>query len=99
MQEVVSEAQFLAYADALRAQDPALSPIMAGIVAAVFQGIADDSRSFSKLFGIAHALVLREINQLSGLDAPVEIIGRDARTQRTYIKLTVKGAALCARVP
>ncbi len=99
MPEDISEAQFLAYADALRAQDPALSPIMAGIVAAVFQGIADDSRSFSKLFGIAHALVLREINLLSGPDAPIEITDRDARTQRTHIKLTVKGEELCSRVP
>lgn len=99
MPEDISEARFLAYADTLRAQDPALSPIMAGIVAAVFHGIANDSRSFSKLFGIAHALVLREINLISGPDAPIEITGRDARTQRTHLKLTVKGAALCERLP
>ncbi len=99
MPEDISEAQFLAYADMIKAQDPALSPIMAGIAAAVFHGIASDSRSFSKLFGIAHALVLREINLISGPDAPIEITGRDARTQRTHLKLTVKGAALCDRLP
>ncbi|WP_426238535.1 hypothetical protein [Pararhizobium sp. DWP1-1-3] len=99
MTEHVTEAEFLARVDAMRAQDPVLSPLTAGIVAAVFVGIATDSRTFAKLFGIEHALVLREINQLSGPDAPVEITRRDARTQRTYLKLTVKGEALCRRIP
>jgi hypothetical protein len=99
MTEHPSEADFLACVEAIRSQDPALSPLMAGIVAAVSQGIAADSRSFSKLFGIAHALVLREINQLTGPDAPIEITRRDTRTQRMHLKLTVKGEALCRPVP
>ncbi|WP_426231331.1 hypothetical protein [Pararhizobium sp. DWP3-4] len=99
MPEHVTEAEFLARVDAMRAQDPVLSPLTAGIMGAVFVGIATDSRTFAKLFGIEHALVLREINQLSGPDAPVEITRRDARTQRTHLKLTVKGEALCRRIP
>jgi hypothetical protein len=99
MPEDFSEAGFLAYADALQTLDPKLSPLAAGIVAAVTQEIAADSRTFAKLFGIAHALVLREINQLTGPDAPLEIIRRDARTQRTYLELTVKGEALCRLLP
>lgn len=99
MPEHISEADFLAYVDAIRAQDPALSPLQAGLVAALSQGIAADSRTFAKLFGIAHAIVLREINQLAGPDAPIEIIRRDARTQRTHLKLTVKGEALCHPIP
>jgi hypothetical protein len=94
-----SEADFLALVGAIRAQDPALSSLAAGIVAAVSQGIATDSRTFAKLFGIAHALVLREINQLAGPGAPIEITRRETRTQRTHLKLTVKGEALCHSLP
>ncbi|WP_426125799.1 hypothetical protein [Pararhizobium sp. PWRC1-1] len=99
MSEHPSEVDFLARVEAIRARDPALSPLAAGIVAAVSQGIASDSRSFAKLFGIAHALVLREINQIAGPDAPIEITRRDARTQRTHFKLTVKGEPLCRPLP
>jgi phage regulator Rha-like protein len=99
MPEHLSEVDFMACVDAIRTQDQGLSPLTAGVVAAVSKGIAADSRSFAKLFGIAHALVLREINQLAGPDAPIEIIRRDARTQRTHLKLTVKGEALCRLIP
>lgn len=93
-----SEADFLALVEAVRSQDAALSPLGAGIITAIFQGFVDDSRTFARLFGIAHALVLREINLLCGPEAPIEIVRRDARTQRTYIKLTVKGDTLMAGV-
>jgi hypothetical protein len=92
-----SEEAFLALVAAIRAEDATLSPLGAGIVAALSQRIADDSRTFARLFGIAHALVLREINLLCGSETPIEMIRRDARTQRTYLKLTVKGEALLAR--
>ena len=98
MPDSPSEADFLALVEAVRRQDATLSPLGAGIIAAISQGIADDSRTFARLFGIAHALVLREINLLCGPEAPVEIVRRDARTQRTYIKLTVKGDTLMAGV-
>ncbi|MCV9998119.1 hypothetical protein OE766_07670 [Pararhizobium sp. YC-54] len=95
MPEVPSEVDFPALVEALRQQDNQLSPLTAGIVAAIARGIASDSRTFAKLFGIAHALVLREINQFAGPDAPIEITQRQTRTQRTHFKLTVKGEALC----
>lgn len=91
-----SQGDFLALVEAIRAQDPALSPLAAGIVAAISCGIAADSRTFGRSFDIAHALVLREINLLCGPEAPVEILRRDPRTQRTHLKLTVKGEALAA---
>ncbi len=99
MPEQVTEAEFLARVAAMRMQNPALSPLMAGIVAALFLEIATDSRTFAKLFGIEHALVLREINQLTGPDAPIEIIRRNVRTLRAHLKLTVKGEALCRLIP
>ncbi|WP_428426681.1 hypothetical protein [Pararhizobium sp.] len=99
MPKSFTEAEFLAHVAAVQAQDPVLSPLMAGIVTALFLEIAADSRIFAKLFGIEHALVLREINQLTDPDAPVVIARRDARTQRTYLKLTVKGEALCRLIP
>jgi hypothetical protein len=88
---------FLTFAEAVRTRDTTLSPLAAGIVVAISKGIANDSRTFARLFGIAHALVLREINLLCGPEAPIEIIRRDARTQRTHLKLTVKGDRLTAR--
>lgn len=92
------EADFVALVEAVRRRDATLSRLGAGIIAAISQGIADDSRTFARLFGIAHALVLREINLLCGPEASIEIVGRDARTQRTRIKLTVKGDTLMAGV-
>ncbi len=93
-----SEGDFLALVEAISRQDATLSPLGAGIIAAVSQGIAGDSRTFARLFGIAHALVLREINRLCAPEAPIEIVRREARTQRTHLKLTVKGNILMAGV-
>lgn len=98
MPDSPSEEDFLAVVEAIRRQDATLSPLDAGIIAAVSQGIADDSRSFATLFGIAHALVLRQINLLCGPQAPIEIVRRDAHTHRTHLKLTVKGNILMAGV-
>jgi hypothetical protein len=98
MPDSPSEADFLALVEAVRSQDATLSPLGAGIITAISQGIADDSRTFARLFGIAHALVLREVNLLCGPQAPIEIVRRDARTQRTHLKLTVKGNTLMAGV-
>jgi hypothetical protein len=93
-----SEEDFLALVEALCAHKPALSALTAGIVAAIGRDISADSRSFARLFGIGHALVLREISLLTEGDSPLEITRRDPRTQRTYLKLTVKGEALMAEV-
>ncbi|MDH2328088.1 hypothetical protein QCN27_14550 [Cereibacter sp. SYSU M97828] len=37
-----------------------LSPLAAGILSALDLGIAKDARSFARIFGVAHALVIRE---------------------------------------
>ena len=73
-----------------------LSPIGAGILAALSLGIGKDSRSFARDFGIAHALVLREETELveRGL---ISILRRDARTQRGFWALSPAGEAAIGR--
>lgn len=79
--------RFMATVDRLLKAAPArLQPTGAAIIAAMYQGIGSDSRGLSSKLGIAHALVLREINELSG--AMLHIVERDDRTQRTFVALT-----------
>jgi hypothetical protein len=88
---------FLEIVDNARAQAPELSPLAAAILAALHLEICHDSRTFSRLFGISHALVLREITGLSGDAAPlVTIVSRNARTQRTELALSAAGAQIFA---
>lgn len=63
------------------AADPRLSTLGGGILAAVALGIAHDSRAFARMFGIEHALVLRDVNRLVELDR-LTVTHRDERTQR-----------------
>jgi len=70
-----------------------LSPVGAGIVVAIDMGIAD-SRSFSRLLGVEHALVLREITNLTGHDGLVTVLERNPRTLRTSLALSQRGALL-----
>ncbi|SCX28325.1 hypothetical protein [Agrobacterium rosae] len=82
-----SAARFLAVAEQISQTAPvAIDATGAALVAAVHLGIGTDSRSLSNRLGIAHALVLREINALSG--RMLTIVKRDARTQRTWVELT-----------
>ncbi|MDO9418181.1 hypothetical protein [Pararhizobium sp.] len=48
----------------IRASDQTLNGLSAGVLAALHMDIASDSRTFAKLYGIEHALVLREITVL-----------------------------------
>jgi hypothetical protein len=73
-----------------------ISPLAAGVVVAIDMGIAD-SRSFARLLGVEHALVLREIAQLSGPDGLIEVTGRQPKTLRTSLALSERGALLLAR--
>jgi len=84
--------------EAIRLREPRISPLAAGIVAALSMDIASDSSSFAKTFGIAHALVLREISLMAGPEALVSILSRDARTQRTHLALSASGIALVAAI-
>ncbi|GEM_PF-938774 len=62
--------------------DPSLSSLAAGILAGMTLGVAHDSRSFARLLGIEHALVLREVELLSSAGS-LAITARDPRTSRT----------------
>lgn len=93
MNDDQSAARFLAVAEQISLTAPvALDATGAALVAAIHLGIGTDSRSLSNKLGIAHALVLREINALSGQF--VTIVKRDARTQRTWVELTNEASSL-----
>lgn len=70
-----------------------ISPLAAGIVVAIDLGIAD-SRSFSRAIGVEHALVLREIADLSGPDGLIVVTARNAKTLRTSLALSARGSRL-----
>lgn len=88
-----AEQQFLAAAERLSAAAD-IDRIEAAVILAICLDIGQDSRSLSKSLGIAHALVLRAIETLSGRF--IQIIKRDRRTQRTFVSLTAHGSALAA---
>lgn len=88
---------FMSRVDALlEGEATPVSPLGAGIIVAIDMGIAD-SRSFSRLLGIEHALVLREIADLSGPDGLVTVTGRHAKSLRTSLALSERGALLLQR--
>ena len=70
-----------------------MTPLGAGILTAAHLGIAADSRSFAKTLGIAHALVLREVDGLSEEAGWLTVTKRDPRTQRTFYKQTDSAVA------
>ncbi|MDQ1185985.1 hypothetical protein [Agrobacterium larrymoorei] len=78
----------------LRIAPAGLQPTGAAIIVAVHMGIGSDSRSLSNKLGMAHALVLREVNALS--DTMLRIVRRETRTQRTFVALTEEAQALAA---
>jgi hypothetical protein len=80
---VIGEETFLARVAAIRAAAAELSPLAAGILAALEMEIAADSRSFARQFGIAHALALRAVSELTMLGF-IEIRARDPHSQRTH---------------
>ncbi|MEW9613117.1 hypothetical protein AB3G45_04600 [Shinella sp. S4-D37] len=82
---------FLALVARLQAEDPRLSGIQAALVAAARTGVANDSRTFARRLGLAHAVVLRELNALAERGATIRIDGRDARTMRTRYSLASSG--------
>lgn len=90
----ISEDQFMQIVSAICASDASLTGVGAALIVAYRLQIAKDSRSFSNKFGIAHALVLREISGISGDDGLLVILSRNERTHRTEFKLTEKGERL-----
>ncbi len=95
MNDDQSAARFLAVVEQISLTAPVvLDATGAALIAAVHLGIGNDSRSLSNKLGIAHALVLREINALSG--RMLTIIKRDTRTQRTWVELTDEASSLAS---
>ena len=80
--------RFLALVAKAQERDDRLTSIQAGLLVAVELGIAEDSRSFARLLGIAHSLVLRELNALIERDGVLDIVKRDPRTMRVHYKLS-----------
>ncbi len=93
-----SEAEYMALVDALMTASGNLTGLGAGIVAALALDIASDSRTFARLLGVAHALVLREISVLGQDNGYVRIRQRDPRTQRTRFELNAAGQRLVREV-
>ncbi|GGF91268.1 hypothetical protein GCM10010924_19020 [Rhizobium wenxiniae] len=76
--------RFLSLVTELQAKDPRLTSLQAALIVAAEVGIALDSRSFARLLGVAHALVLRELNALVATGGPLRIVKREARTLRSF---------------
>ena len=85
---------FLAVTDSVAALQPGLSTLEAGVLAALHLDLAQDSRSFAKIFGVEHALVLRAVETLVGEAAFLTVIERAPRTQRTRYAVTETGRAI-----
>lgn len=94
MSEAPNSDVFMSRVDSLmKAVPAAISPLGAGIVVAIDMGIPD-SRSFARALGVEHALVLREIAELSGPDGLITITARHEKTLRTSLALSARGALL-----
>ena len=78
--------QFMDRVARLCTAQPDLTPIQAGIIIAAQHDIARDSRTFARLLGLAHALVLREITKLCD-QSHLTITKQDARTLRTFYEM------------
>ncbi|TAU54941.1 hypothetical protein ELI43_20005 [Rhizobium leguminosarum] len=79
--------RFLALVAAAQGRDIRLTSIQAGLLVAADLGIARDSRAFARLLGIAHSLVLRELNVLEEREGVLQIVKRDLRTMRVHYTL------------
>ncbi|MGO7536801.1 hypothetical protein [Rhizobium leguminosarum] len=79
--------RFLALVAAAQGRDTRLTSIQAGLLVAADLGIARDSRAFARMLGIAHSLVLRELNVLAEREGVLQIVKRDPRTMRVQYTL------------
>ncbi|NKK75465.1 hypothetical protein GFM13_35310 [Rhizobium leguminosarum bv. viciae] len=79
--------RFLALVAAAQGRDNRLTSIQAGLLVAAKLGIAGDSRTFARMLGIAHSLVLRELNALAEREGVLQIVKRDPRTMRVHYTL------------
>jgi hypothetical protein len=61
-------------------RNPTLTALQAGLIAAAELGIARDTGTFARVLGIAHALVLREVNSLADRELSFKVISRSRRS-------------------
>lgn len=87
---------YIAEIERLMLLDTRLTPLSAGVLAAIRLDIAHDSRSFAKALGVSHALVLREVELLASDQGLLEVTRRETRTQRVFYRLSVTSDALSA---
>lgn len=80
----MSDDAFMAAVEQALQVYPDLSKLQAAVVAADGLDIAHDSRSFARIFGVAHALVLREISALDETGILLKVTRREPRTMRTH---------------
>jgi hypothetical protein len=83
--------RFMARTAWLQQEDPRLSGVQAGMIVAFDLGIAKDSRSFSRLLGIEHSIVLRELTDIPG--DWLQVTSKDDRTLRTFYRRPDDGTA------
>lgn len=88
---------FLAVTDTIAALSD-LNRLEAGLLAGLHLELAADTRSFARTFGVAHALVLRALDTVSGAEGLVTVISRDPRTQRTRYAASEAGQMVLANL-
>ena len=88
---------FLAVTDTI-AELSDLERLEAGLLAGLHLGLASDTRSFARIFGVEHALVLRALETLVGTDGLLTVVTRDARTQRTRYAASEAGEIVLANL-
>lgn len=76
--------RYLSLVSEIASADRRLSPLGAGILAALRLGFASDSLSFSRALGVSHALVIREVTALEMDHRLVKVVRRQPRTGRIY---------------
>ncbi|WP_019905225.1 hypothetical protein [Methylobacterium sp. 77] len=95
MSEPPADAEtFLAVTDSIADLQPGLSTLEAGLLAGLHLKLAADSRSFARVFGVEHALVLRAVETLSAEAELLAITERNQRTQRARYQATPAGLAI-----
>lgn len=93
----LTEDDFLAMVSTVVAADGRLEPTAAAVLVALHHGIAKDSRTFARVLGIPHAIVLRDVTGLASDLGLVRVVSRSAKTQRTAYELTAAGEALAGQ--
>ncbi|MEM1288701.1 MAG: hypothetical protein AAGH60_10150 [Pseudomonadota bacterium] len=73
-----------------------LSPLGAGIMAAVHTGYCKDSQSFAKKLEVEHALVIRECVLLADEYKAIHVDRKNDRNQRLSYSLTDVGRQMLA---